>query len=146
MNILNFLPALLFLCTLDQSLHTALRHFAMLVLTQILISLPFTTQYPSSYLHGAFNLHREFLYKWTVNWRFLPQDVFLCPRFWLGLITLHLALLGLFFLRWCAPHGGGKRVIIRTCGGLDLPAALSRQRVDPSCTLFSREPLFFCFL
>lgn len=133
MNILYFLPAFVYLCTLDQGFLGACRHLATVVLSQILISLPFTTRNAHSYALNAYNFQRAFLYEWTVNWRFLSSDVFLSPRFWLALLLAHIALLVNFFRKWCEPHGGAFRVLVRTFGGLGLPAALSRDRVNASC-------------
>ena len=49
----------------------------------------------------SFDLGRQFYFKWTVNWRFLPEDVFLNGHFQLALLTAHLLVLVLFFAtRW----------------------------------------------
>lgn len=133
MNILYFLPAFLYLSTLDQGLLKTGWSLATILLTQALISLPFTTYSASSYLSSAFDIHRVFLYKWTVNWRFLPEHFFLSPRLWLALLLAHISLLFVFFRKWSEPHGGPFRVLVRTFGSLSLPAALSKDRLDPSC-------------
>lgn len=44
-------------------------------LVQIALAWPFLTTYPVEYLKGSFDLGRVFLFKWTVNWRFLPEEV-----------------------------------------------------------------------
>lgn len=133
MNILFFLPALLYLCTLDQGFTSTIRQLLVIVSSQVLISLPFTLENAASYVAGAFDLHRAFLYRWTVNWRFLPEHVFLNPKLWLLLLSLHVALLYVLVKKWSVPHGGAFRVVVRVAGGPQLPAALSRQRIDSSC-------------
>ena len=52
------------------------------------------------FLKGAFDLGRIFLYRWTVNWRFLPEDVFLHPGLHIGLLVAHALLLLLCMLPW----------------------------------------------
>lgn len=49
----------------------------------------------------AFNLGRQFLFKWTVNWRFLPEWLFLSRYFHITLLACHLTVLLLFYLcKW----------------------------------------------
>ena len=40
------------------------------------------------------------MYKWTVNWRMLPEAAFLSPAFATALLLLHLLLLGILAWRW----------------------------------------------
>lgn len=57
-----------------------------------------------SYVSHAFQLNRQFLYKWTVNWRFVPEDIFLSSAFSTGLLAAHGLLLLLFCTtRWTKP-------------------------------------------
>ena len=44
-------------------------------LHQALIGVEFLRAYPWQYLSRAFELSRVFFFKWTVNFRFLPEDV-----------------------------------------------------------------------
>ena len=46
-----------------------------------MLALPFLASHPVNYVVGAFNLGRVFLFEWTVNWRLLPEDVFLSRWF-----------------------------------------------------------------
>lgn len=57
-----------------------------------------------TYFASAFQLSRQFLYKWTVNWRMVPEDVFLSRGFSLTLLACHIITLA-FFLndRWLKP-------------------------------------------
>jgi alpha-1,3-mannosyltransferase len=55
----------------------------------------------------AFEFSRQFVYYWSVNFKFVPEEVFLSKPFALGLLTAHLvALLALAHRRWHA-HGRG---------------------------------------
>ena len=50
---------------------------------------------------------RVFLFKWTVNWRMLPEQVFLHPSFAKGLLALQFVLLALFMhYSWLRKEGG----------------------------------------
>lgn len=52
----------------------------------------------------AFQLGRQFFYKWTVNWRFVPEEMFLSSTFSNGLLAAHASLLLLFASsRWTKP-------------------------------------------
>lgn len=54
----------------------------------------------------AFDFRRVFLYEWTVNWRFVKEELFLSRQFAIGLLVVHGTLL-LFFAttRWLKPLG-----------------------------------------
>lgn len=49
---------------------------------------------------GAFNLGRVFLYEWTVNWRFLPEYIFINKYFHVSLLILHIIVVILFCYKW----------------------------------------------
>lgn len=60
------------------------------------------------YLKQAFDLGRVFLYKWTVNWKFVPEDLFLSKEFAYGLLALHATTLLLFLhYKWVRPSSNG---------------------------------------
>lgn len=64
---------------------------------------PFRKRAPS-YFARAFELTREFLYKWTVNWKFVDEATFLSRPFALGLLAAHIGLLAWFATtRWIKP-------------------------------------------
>ena len=57
-----------------------------------------------AYVFRSFQLNRQFLYQWTVNWRFVPAEVFLSTKFSYVLLAVHAALLLVFATtRWTAP-------------------------------------------
>lgn len=54
----------------------------------------------------AFELSRQFLFKWTVNWRFVGEEVFLSKGFSASLLALHISLLAIFVATdWFKPSG-----------------------------------------
>lgn len=67
-----------------------------------------------SYLSRAFELTRQFLFRWTVNWRFVGEDMFLSKRFSLALLIVHALLLAIFVaVRWVKPSGSNLPGFIR---------------------------------
>ena len=56
------------------------------------------------YMTRAYDFGRQFLFKWTVNWRFLGKDVFSSQTFQTSLLVTHASLLLAFFeTRWIKP-------------------------------------------
>ncbi|XP_011690238.1 PREDICTED: lethal(2)neighbour of Tid protein [Wasmannia auropunctata] len=98
MNVLLFAPALLvaYLCILG-TLKT-LTHLSICALIQLILGLPFLLENPIAYVKGAFNLGRVFEHRWTVNWRFLPEEVFVHPYLHISLLLMHVLM-----LLYCAP-------------------------------------------
>ncbi len=71
------------------------------------LAAPFLAAAPASYVHKAFELSRVFLYRWTVNLKFLPEAVFESPRLAAALLAAHLLLLAAFaHWRWAAREDG----------------------------------------
>ena len=102
-----YLPGIMVVTCKERGLLTTIRHVVIIVAFQGLFGLPFLQEYPWEYLAGAFDFSRMFLYKWTVNWRFVPEEIFISKIFAQGLLTIHLAILVVFLLkRWFVePHG-----------------------------------------
>lgn len=114
MSILLYLPGLLVITFKRKGLATALRYIFTLVAIQALLASPFLTENSWSYLKGAFDLGRVFLYKWTVNWRFVDESTFLSPTFALSLLVGHMSVLVAFgMFRWCKPDGSVWKVLDR---------------------------------
>jgi ALG3 protein len=77
------------------------------VCSQIISCVPFLLANPVGYLVGSFNFGRKFFYVWTVNWKFLPEEIFLSTRLAVVLLVAHLVVLALFAVKyWCKPTGG----------------------------------------
>lgn len=96
MNILLYAPCLLLAYLTNLSyLETFINLFICGVI-QLILGLPFLYGNFVSYLKGSFDLGRVFEHKWTVNFRFLPRDIFEDKIFHLGLLALHILLLLVF--------------------------------------------------
>lgn len=81
-----------------------------------------------SYLARSFDFSRAFLYKWTVNWRFVPEEVFQSRPFASALLASHFVVLLLFaWFRWGPQEGGLVAVVQRALQRPARPAKLSRE-------------------
>ncbi|XP_064642430.1 dol-P-Man:Man(5)GlcNAc(2)-PP-Dol alpha-1,3-mannosyltransferase-like isoform X2 [Lineus longissimus] len=112
MNVLLFAPALLMLLILAKGMRGTISHLSLCASVQVLLGLPFLLKNPVGYIQRAFDLGRQFTFKWTVNWRFLPLDIFLNRHFHAGLLALHLVVLVYFFwCKWSILYGGPRRLL-----------------------------------
>ncbi|GAV09041.1 hypothetical protein RvY_18642 [Ramazzottius varieornatus] len=102
MSVLLFAPALLFLL-LQQGYRTTLKGLSICGGLQLVLGAPFLLTNPRSYIERSFDLKRQFFYKWTVNWRFLEEEVFLDRTFHIGLLVIHLGLLVAFLWKIWLP-------------------------------------------
>ncbi len=100
MNILLFAPALFLAYLACLGVAGAVRQLAICAAVQVLLAVPFLMENPMAYLKGSFDLGRIFLFKWTVNWRFLPEEAFVSRPFHAALLALHLVLLLACVPRW----------------------------------------------
>ncbi|KAI0831468.1 mannosyltransferase [Trametes gibbosa] len=114
MCVLLYIPGLLVVFFRRRGLLSTVIHMLALATTQLLIGLPFLLHHPWSYLTNSYEFSRVFLFKWTVNWRFLGEEVFLSPVWARTLLTAHVGTLVAFGLvKWCTSDGGVWRVLAR---------------------------------
>ncbi|KZV63205.1 glycosyltransferase family 58 protein [Peniophora sp. CONT] len=106
MSVLLYLPGLLVILVKGYGISSTIRNVFMMVALQMLLGRRFLTEFPREYLNGAFDLSRVFLYKWTVNWRFLDEQTFLSPTFARALLIGHATALVVFGFRWSQRDGG----------------------------------------
>ncbi|XP_035206828.1 dol-P-Man:Man(5)GlcNAc(2)-PP-Dol alpha-1,3-mannosyltransferase-like isoform X2 [Stegodyphus dumicola] len=107
MNVLLFAPGLLFVLLHSVGLLNTFCCIAVCAVVQVIVGLPFLIANPVSYVSRAFDLGRIFLYQWTVNWRFLPEEVFISRYFHFTLLFLHLVILAVFARKWIKNFGLG---------------------------------------
>ncbi len=114
MSILLYLPGLLVILFKRKGLGSTLRYIFTIISIQMLLASKFLQQNAWAYLQSAFDFGRVFLYKWTVNWRFVDEEVFLSRQWAIGLLVGHASTLILFGLfKWCKADGGVARVLQR---------------------------------
>ncbi|XP_020109725.1 dol-P-Man:Man(5)GlcNAc(2)-PP-Dol alpha-1,3-mannosyltransferase isoform X2 [Ananas comosus] len=107
MNVLLYAPPLFLLMLKGMSIKGVF--FALLgaASLQILLGLPFLLFHPIAYISRAFNLGRVFIHFWSVNFKFVPDNVFVSKEFASALLLLHLTLLLVFaHYRWSKHEGG----------------------------------------
>ncbi|VDO39674.1 unnamed protein product [Heligmosomoides polygyrus] len=119
MNVLLFAPALLFVFLLNLGFWQTVLNLAVCAAVQVYVGLPFLMYDPTAYIRRSFDLGRVFLFKWTVNWRFLPEEVFLSHRLHLALLICHLvALLAFGYYMWFRSHGGLRTSVAAALSGV----------------------------
>jgi len=102
MNILMFAPAIFLAFIATGGVKRAATQVSICALVQLVIGFPFLTTYPIEYIKGSFDIGRVFLFEWTVNWRFLPEEIFVHKGFHITLLMTHLMVLALFAQKWWA--------------------------------------------
>jgi len=106
MSLLLALPAIGVVLYLGRGPKGATSLAVLMFQVQVAIAAPFVVKHSKSYVGRAFELSRVFLYKWTVNWRFVGEDFFLSTAFSRGLLVSHVAVLTAFIIcRWLKPSG-----------------------------------------
>ncbi|PWY95864.1 putative alpha-1,3-mannosyltransferase [Aspergillus sclerotioniger CBS 115572] len=114
MTLLLLAPAIAVVTVLSLSLLPSIRLGVRAVLIQVLLAMPFLHNNPAGYLSRAFELTRQFMFKWTVNWRFVGEELFLSKKFSLALLAVHVVLLGAFAVTgWLRPSGSSLPVFIK---------------------------------
>ncbi|CAO1428732.1 unnamed protein product [Diamesa serratosioi] len=96
MNVLLFAPGILLLYITNLGYVRTVIQLAICAVVQLILGAPFLLTFPVEYLKGSFDLGRIFDHKWTVNYRFLNVETFENKYFHIGLLVLHLVLLGYY--------------------------------------------------
>ena len=108
MNALLYLPAVVIIAyfLVGENILLFAIVLAIVPLVQILVGWKFllplfddeaASQIRWNYINNAFNFGRKFLFKWTVNWRFIGEETFLSDKFSILLMGGHIVVL-LFFI------------------------------------------------
>jgi alpha-1,3-mannosyltransferase len=100
MNVLLFSPGLLILFIQFLGWQGTAVQLILCALIQLALGAPFLLSHPISYLNGAFNFSRVFFYQWTVNWRMLPEWIFLHKAFHVFLLMMHVLVLIAFAVKY----------------------------------------------
>ena len=102
MNVLMFAPAIFLAYIATGGVKRAATQVSICAFVQLVIGYPFLTTYPIEYIKGSFDIGRVFLFEWTVNWRFLPEEIFVHKGFHITLLMMHVIVLALFARKWWA--------------------------------------------
>lgn len=137
MNSLLYLPgaALIYLQALGP-VGAFVRAAVPFLAVQFAVAVPFISAgYQKEYFSQAFEFSRVFFYKWTVNWRFVPEAIFLSKPFALVLLGAQLLLITAFCVKrgyhWLAPIKVPKIFSAVPPSTSELPA-LVRALLNPS--------------
>lgn len=110
MNALLYTPGFLLILYFlnDEILLSLMIPLAVVLFWQLFIGASFLfngATIRESYISNAFDFGRQFMYKWTVNFRFVPEETFNSTCFHKTLLIIHIFLL-LFFLftKWVTPR------------------------------------------
>ncbi|KAJ3231436.1 dolichyl-P-Man:Man(5)GlcNAc(2)-PP-dolichol alpha-1,3-mannosyltransferase [Chytriomyces hyalinus] len=112
MNILLFAPAYALLMFQSVGIVGSLKNAFVAISLQLIVALPFIAAgHGASYFANAFEFGRQFLFVWTVNWRFVGEAVFSSTVFSKLLVAMHLIVLFVFIVKWTRCFGGLGNVI-----------------------------------
>lgn len=104
MSLLLALPAIGTVLFLGKGVKGSLKQAWLMAQLQTVIALQFLPVNGIGYLSRAFEFSRQFLFVWTVNWRFIGEDIFLSKGFSIILLVGHVSALALFITtRWLRP-------------------------------------------
>ncbi len=104
MSLLLALPAIGIMLFLARGVQASLKQAWLMAQLQIVMAFPFLPMNWMGYLSRAFEFSRQFLFKWTVNWRFVGEETFLSKGFSMSLLIGHVSTLALFATtRWLRP-------------------------------------------
>lgn len=104
MSLLLALPAIGVVLFLAKGVQGGLKQAWLMAQLQIVFAFQFIPANAVGYLSRAFEFSRVFLFKWTVNWRFLGEETFLSKEFSIALLAGHISTLALFITtRWLRP-------------------------------------------
>ncbi|OCF32940.1 dol-P-Man:Man(5)GlcNAc(2)-PP-Dol alpha-1,3-mannosyltransferase [Kwoniella heveanensis BCC8398] len=141
MNILLFLPGLLVLLFQYRGVLGVVESAGIIGTIQLLLPLPYFLSSSKPYLNqayftSAFDFSRQFLYKWTVNWRFISEESFLSRERAVLLLAGHLGVVTLFAAFNWSPVPGGTLSVLKS--GLK---RWSKPAVDPTQLPANHIPL-----
>ncbi|XP_022770936.1 dol-P-Man:Man(5)GlcNAc(2)-PP-Dol alpha-1,3-mannosyltransferase isoform X6 [Durio zibethinus] len=153
MNVLLYAPPLFILMLKAMNISGVISALAGAALVQIVLGLPFLVSYPTAYISCAFNLGRVFIHFWSVNFKFIPEPIFVSKEFAVSLLIAHLLLLSVFaHYKWCKHEGGLFNFFcsrIRTCLSTSMsswPKILKKERISIACLTCCGEHLsLHCF-
>ncbi|GMH27228.1 hypothetical protein Nepgr_029071 [Nepenthes gracilis] len=107
MNVLLYAPPLFLLLLKALNISGVILALFGAATVQILLGLPFLVSHPKAYISGAFDLGRVFIHYWSVNFKFVPEPIFVSKKFAGSLLIVHLGLLLAFaHYKWCKHEGG----------------------------------------
>eukprot|EP01032_Pedospumella_encystans_P011344 gene11344-13193_t len=100
MNMLLYAPGVLLVLLMGTGYVETIVCLSICAGVQLVLGYPFLSTYPKQYLMKSFELNRVFTYKWTVNFKFLPEDVFVAKPLSILLLVLTVIAFVAFAAKW----------------------------------------------
>lgn len=98
MNILLQAPGLLMLLLMANSIKETIICLAICGIVQLVLGWPFLSTFPLEYIKKSFEFDRVFMFKWTVNLKFLSEELFVSKE--LSILLLLGTILGMLLFAW----------------------------------------------
>ena len=92
MNMLLQAPGILLVLLMGTGIHETIICLSICAGLQLLLGFPFLSTYPLEYISRSFDLGRVFMHKWTVNFKFLSEEIFVSQT--ISITLLFLTILG----------------------------------------------------
>lgn len=86
MNMLLYAPGILLVYLVGTGLQETVICLSICAITQLILGYPFLSTFPVEYILRSFDIGRVFMFKWTVNFRFLPEETFVSKSLSMGLL------------------------------------------------------------
>lgn len=142
MSALLYLPGLLFILWKRHGIIMTASHMLHVIAVQYWLGRVFLAEFPREYLTQAFDFSRAFLFKWTVNWRFLGEDLFLSQIWSNSLLIGHVCTLLVFaHFKWSREDGGLFAMVKRSLARPTKGAALRASNEDQVATIMMTSNL-----
>lgn len=100
MNLLLQAPGLLMVLLLSLGWTETFICLSICAAVQLAVGYPFLSTFPVEYLSRSFEIGRVFTYVWTVNLKFLPEEIFVRKDLGLALLACTVIVMGLFARKW----------------------------------------------
>ncbi|PQE19527.1 hypothetical protein CJF32_00007481 [Rutstroemia sp. NJR-2017a WRK4] len=133
MSLLLALPSIGIMLFLVKGLQPSIKQAWLMAQLQTVIAFPFLPTNAIGYVSRAFEFSRVFLFKWTVNWRFMGEETFLSKGFSTSLLVGHVSTLILFATtRWIKPAEKSIMDLIRPALKMEEPLGQRKHAVSVS--------------
>lgn len=100
MNMLLFAPGVFLVLLIGTGITETMICISLCALIQLILGAPFLMTYPVEYISRAFEFSRIFTYKWTVNYKFISEDLFTSKSFGHGLLICTAVSMLIYMIKW----------------------------------------------
>ena len=140
MNMLLYAPGVLLVLLMSGGFQETFVCLSICAIVQLVLAYPFITTFPLEYLSKSFELNRTFDYKWTVNFKFLSEELFVGKSLSLLLLVLTVITVVMFAYKWITENS-------KAIQALKIKSMFGLGKLDPNfvaITIFSSN--FLCIV